>query len=302
MERTRGKQILKKIVGLALTCIAMLMAIAIGVMLGTVAFAQDRSNTYYAAQFPGPDVGAKITNAQKQCTAGITCIIVVDSILQGWPQGTPPSPCALCIWMDWTSSGQLTITSSGHFPNSTQLSLGTTFHGSDGTLGMGNIALPAAGLISWGSPFNTSLSRQLSGIVQVGDGAADANGGLSLATIAYKRIKATNGTALAGTDFAISAGWGTTATKAVVGTDARFRFSVTSSGTGQTVNPTFTITFHDGAWSNPPICMPLYVSNVAPIVFPTESSAPTTTAVTWLFPSTPVAGSTYTFNVDCQDR
>lgn len=70
----------------------------------SVAFAQDRSNTYYAAQFPGSDKTAKITNAQAQCLSvpGNTCIIVIDAILGTWPQGAGTVPCTLCVWMDYS--------------------------------------------------------------------------------------------------------------------------------------------------------------------------------------------------------
>lgn len=73
--------------------------------------AQERSNTYYAAQFPGPDVGTKITNAQAQCANNsLPCVIVLDAILSKWPVGTLPSRCAACLWMDYRTNGALTIT------------------------------------------------------------------------------------------------------------------------------------------------------------------------------------------------
>ncbi len=69
------------------------------------------------------------------------------------------------------------------------------------------------------------------------------------------RFKAVGTTLVAG-DFALSAGWGTTATvSAVSGTDQRFRITVTSAGTGQGANPTITFTFQDGTWTNTPIVL-----------------------------------------------
>jgi hypothetical protein len=80
-------------------------------------------------------------------------------------------------------------------------------------------------------------------------------------TTPYNRIRANQGTALVAGDFALSAGWGTTASVgSVLGTDSAFSFVVTSSGTGQGVGPTVTITFHDGTWTNSPLC----VANMGP--------------------------------------
>jgi hypothetical protein len=74
---------------------------------------------------------------------------------------------------------------------------------------------------------------------------------------AVKRIRATQGTSIVAGDFAISGGWGTTASVgSVLGTDAAFSAVVTSAGTGQSAGPTVTLTFHDGTWTNSPLCAP----------------------------------------------
>jgi hypothetical protein len=77
--------------------------------------AQERSNTYFAAQFPGADVGTKITNAQASCTnTAIPCVIVVDAILAVWPQGTRPALCSNCMWLDYARvAGGLVIVGAG---------------------------------------------------------------------------------------------------------------------------------------------------------------------------------------------
>lgn len=76
-------------------------------------------------------------------------------------------------------------------------------------------------------------------------------------TLFIKRLRATQGTALVAGDFAISAGWGNTASVgSVLGTDAAFSAVITSAGTGQAAGPTVTLTFHDGTWTNSPICTP----------------------------------------------
>ena len=74
------------------------------------AFAQEKTNTYYVSQFSGADVGTKITNAQAQCGSTLPCVIVIDSILAGWPQGTTVTPCGNCVFMDWRgTNGSLFI-------------------------------------------------------------------------------------------------------------------------------------------------------------------------------------------------
>src|SRR5947209_11390516 len=122
-ERHAGRQILKA--GLRIFCAlaAALLAVVIGLVLGgglkqhsrfdipAKVFAQEISNTVHVAQMPGPDVGTKMTNAQNQCSVNtaIPCVIVIDSILAGWPQGSRPGRCAQCIWMDYSTT-TLTIT------------------------------------------------------------------------------------------------------------------------------------------------------------------------------------------------
>jgi hypothetical protein len=64
-------------------------------------------------------------------------------------------------------------------------------------------------------------------------------------------------TALTATSFSIS-GWGSTAGKTVNrGTDQNFSFTVTES-TGQSANPTFTLTFANGTWTS----IPIYTCNL----------------------------------------
>lgn len=123
-------------------------------------------------------------------------------------------------------------------------------------------------------------------------------------TMPYKRLKATNGTAVATGDFVLSAGWGTTASKGfAVGSDGWGALGITSSGTGQAANPTVTFTFHDGAWANSPLCIPQRVdANTAPtnVLFGEQSA--TTTQIVWVFQGTPVAGNSYSLHWGCQDR
>ncbi len=75
--------------------------------------AQESSNTFRALQFSGQDVGTKITNAQAQCNTSFTCVIVIDAILAGWPQGSAVTPCTGCIQIDYRTFGTVVFSTSG---------------------------------------------------------------------------------------------------------------------------------------------------------------------------------------------
>src|SRR5260370_1695798 len=69
---------------------------------------------------------------------------------------------------------------------------------------------------------------------------------LAQSTTSIKRVQVNQGTAQTAGNIALGANWGTTASvSGVVGQDAAFAFTVTSSGTGQAANPTITVTFAD---------------------------------------------------------
>lgn len=115
-------------------------------------------------------------------------------------------------------------------------------------------------------------------------GAMTVTGGLV-------RIKA-SGTALVAGDFALSGGWGTTATiGTITGTDQAWQATVTSSGTGQAASPTITLTFHDGTWTLAPIVVSKMVGGTGTVTLLTEAVGATSLIIT--FQGTPVAGSTY---------
>jgi hypothetical protein len=65
--------------------------------------AAQTDNTLYARNFPGSDVGTKITNAQAACGSNLAvpCIIVIDPSLAVWPHGTNPAKCSHCSWLDY---------------------------------------------------------------------------------------------------------------------------------------------------------------------------------------------------------
>ncbi len=116
-----------------------------------------------------------------------------------------------------------------------------------------------------------------------------------------KRVKASQGTALGAGDFALSAGWGTTAAvSAVTGTDQGWNITVTANGTGIAANPTVTLTFKDGTWTNAPICVSKMVGGTGAVTQLTEAPAATTNTLT--FQGTPVAASTYILASVCMGR
>jgi polygalacturonase len=112
------------------------------------------------------------------------------------------------------------------------------------------------------------------------------------------RLALSGGTSVVAGDFALSAGWGTTASvSAVSGDDSRGTVTVTSSGTGQGANPTITFTFHDLAFAVAPFAIVQAAGGTgtwAGLVAVRWSSTTLALTITPLF--TPVAGSTYQFS------
>ena len=114
--------------------------------------------------------------------------------------------------------------------------------------------------------------------------------------VAACRLWADLGTTLVNGDFALSAGWGTTAT-AVVASNAkgmRGQVTVTSSGTGQAASPTITLTFPEGTWTTAP--EPMVVRNGGTGVGVTGFTfAATATTLVITAVGTPIAAETYIF-------
>ena len=113
----------------------------------------------------------------------------------------------------------------------------------------------------------------------------------SLNKVPLSRITMT-GTGLSINDFSLT-GWGSaaTASSTVIGTDMGFTLTIVAAGIGQTLNPTVTLTFHDGPYTNAPV----YVcsnghgtSNRADMDY-----VPTTSTLPMIWLSTPNASQTY---------
>lgn len=110
-----------------------------------------------------------------------------------------------------------------------------------------------------------------------------------------RRLGSNEGTACVVGDFALSAGWGTTASLTVApgSNDSRGSITITSAGTGQGANPTVTLTFHDGAWpTNLPFGWACMAGGTGTQAVITVTSTTTTLVLTYV--GTPVAASTYT--------
>jgi hypothetical protein len=119
-------------------------------------------------------------------------------------------------------------------------------------------------------------------------GGVDANGDL-----AVRRLQPTLGTPLGASDFVLSAGWGTTASVgAISGTDQRWRATFTAAGTGQSFNPTITLTYRDGSWGSAPIPALTRVGGTgSALIGFLPASSPTVLTIT--AEGTPLAGETY---------
>lgn len=112
----------------------------------------------------------------------------------------------------------------------------------------------------------------------------------------FDRIGGGVGKAVAAADFALSAGFGTTASIAVAAgsTATRGEATITSAGTGQAANPTCTFTPSDGAFDAAPF--PISQRNGGSQL--TIGIQPTTRnagSIVYTFQGTPVAAETYKF-------
>jgi hypothetical protein len=115
-------------------------------------------------------------------------------------------------------------------------------------------------------------------------------------TTPVNRVRANQGTALTTAKVGTLTGWGTTATvSSVSGTDSAGTINISSSGTGQTINPFFVLTFADGTWTTAPLVMVNRADGFAPVAYCMVDST-TATTVTIGLSGTPVAGTTYTIN------
>lgn len=120
-------------------------------------------------------------------------------------------------------------------------------------------------------------------------GRIKSGGGSLVATLHISNL----GTACANGNFALSAGWGTTATvTAAAGFAQTCQVTITSSGTGQAANPTITYTLANALPAATTVCTAQMVGGTGAntLINQTTLSA---TAPIFTFGGTPVAASTY---------
>lgn len=129
----------------------------------------------------------------------------------------------------------------------------------------------------------------------------DNNGSTELAyfTFSGRMGMGLGGTALVAGDFDLADGgstdFGTTASiSSVTATDVGGVFTITSAGTGQTANPTVTLTFKDGAWPATPKMAVVCRAGGSQRTVPVEVVSISTTQLVIAFLGTPVAAETYT--------
>lgn len=118
-------------------------------------------------------------------------------------------------------------------------------------------------------------------------------------TIPALRVKVNQGTVYSGADAAIvlSGGWGSTgAVSAAAGYDEAFSFTVTPGGTSIASNPTITITFKDGTFTNAPQYLVYRNDLNSPYGLPPHTITVTATTLTITFNGLPNnAGLAYKF-------
>lgn len=118
--------------------------------------------------------------------------------------------------------------------------------------------------------------------------------------VSFKRFDAKQNTSHVIGDYALSGGFGTTASVALTaGTnDMRGQITVTSAGTGQGANPTITLTFKDGTFTVAPFAVVARNGGSQRTVTVDVTTTATTMIITFL--GTPVAAETYliSFNVE----
>lgn len=101
-----------------------------------------------------------------------------------------------------------------------------------------------------------------------------------------------SGTPLQPADFALGAGWGSSAAiSAVRGTDSAWQITITAGGSGFALDPPITLTFKDGPWTNVPVCIAKIIGGTGQIY--DFDCAPTSTQLVATYLGTPEDGKTY---------
>ena len=222
---------------------------------------------------------------------------VIDALKGTSGKGVPLSPTAVVDAIAYAVS--VKNTEAGN-------SRAGIFYGADGnpllTIDKNGVQASAYGANALAPVVTTTQTQTLSNkqFASIGVGAAaPSTGGLGLQTsgAASSRVKL-GGTNVVAGDFALSAGWGSTAALAVSfsgSTDSRGAVQITCGGSGLAANPTMVFTFHDGTWSiAPPMLLLTLIDNTTGVgSLGVAVTAESVTAVTITAYLTPVSGHQY---------
>jgi hypothetical protein len=119
-------------------------------------------------------------------------------------------------------------------------------------------------------------------------------------TIPVNRLRANQGTPVVVGDWTLSVAglgsWGSTASiTAVTGNDTAGSITILCSGTGQSGNPAFKLTFHDGAFPAVPVGMIVRGDGNGPAAFPAVFGESTTSVTFGFVGGVPTPGNSYQF-------
>lgn len=123
--------------------------------------------------------------------------------------------------------------------------------------------------------------------------------------VGFNRVFSTISTPVAASDFALSAGWGNTATKNVstLSKDSCGELAILCQGSGIAANPDVTLTFKDGTWNEIPFVQvtPSTNASVTNGSWVVGNVTATTVVFRWFSPTStlPTSGQTYTFQYMC---
>jgi len=161
--------------------------------------------------------------------------------------------------------------------------------------------------VATGTSLNLGATGTLSTTAQSGTGsiAMTTNAVLTTPTVTtltdngtsqLKRIRFTQATKYSGADAAIvlSGGWGASgAVSNAAGTDDAFQFTATTGGAGVGANPTITITYKDGTFTNAPVVLVNRNDTNTPFNAPPHTYTVTATTLVITFNGTPSGAYNY---------
>jgi len=134
---------------------------------------------------------------------------------------------------------------------------------------------------------------------QVNSGSIGAT--LSTAGYSVSRYNVDKAATLTVRDLTLAAGWGSTAAIGITLATSKDQASVTTitaGGTGIEAKPTYQLTFHDGTWTQTPVCIAIQTGGndiIAPLTVTSRSA----TSYTFQWHGTPSSAKTYEISVSC---